>query len=273
MSNLNTLQLVFGLILGPIIAGIAWKIGALTISGAVAAAATGALIFGLGGIAWATLLLGFFISSSFLSQIFSGRKSSLVAMFAKSSRRDWAQVLSNSGLGTLLVIAQIILPGAVWLWIGFSGAMAAVNADTWSTELGVLSKTPPRLITSGKPVEKGTSGGVSLLGITASIAGAAFIGALAIFFPHSQRSLGVFWWIVLAGISGSLFDSFLGATVQVIFFCPNCARETEHYPHHTCGTATRYYRGWQWLNNDAVNAAASLVGALVAAGGWLLFTD
>jgi len=46
--------------------------------------------------------------------------------------------------------------------------------------------------------------------------------------------------------------------------CPACARETERYPRHTCGTATRLLRGLPWLDNDGVNLACAVVGALLA---------
>jgi uncharacterized membrane protein len=62
---------------------------------------------------------------------------------------------------------------------------------------------------------------------------------------------------------GSFFDSFLGATVQAIYFCPHCEKETEKHPLHTCGTPTRRVRGLRWLNNDLVNTFCALAGAVV----------
>ena len=148
-------------ILAVVIALVAWRAGSLSISGALAAVLTGGLIFGLGGLAWAVLLLTFFISSSVLTKAFSKRKASLAEKFSKGSQRDWEQVLANGGLGALLAVGYAIPPHYAWLWLAFAGAMAAVNADTWSTELGVLSEIPPRLITTGQKVERGTSGGIT----------------------------------------------------------------------------------------------------------------
>src|SRR5690606_2769225 len=98
--------------------------------------------------------------------------------FSKGHRRDWAQVAANGGLGALLAVAHALLPGEAWPWMAFAGAMAAVNADTWATELGVLNPTPPRLVTSGKPVERGTSGAVSVGGSLAALAGAALVAGI-----------------------------------------------------------------------------------------------
>jgi uncharacterized membrane protein len=70
--------------------------------------------------------------------------------------------------------------------------------------------------------------------------------------------------ITIAGLTGSLFDSLLGATVQAMYFCPTDQKETEKHPLHTCGTQTIYTRGWEWLNNDWVNFACGAFGSLIA---------
>jgi len=268
-------QLLFGLALGGLIGVLAWRLGSLSRSGALAATLTGGLIFGLGGLAWAVLLLAFFISSSLLSRLFAGRKRVLSENFSKGSRRDWAQVVANGGLGALLAAAHAFSPGEVWPWIAFAGAMAAVNADTWATELGVLNPTPPRLITSGKVVERGTSGAVSLWGSLAALGGAGLIASLAALFSAGQTGPGqagaMLAAATLGGLCGSTFDSLLGATLQAIYWCPTCGKETERHPRHTCGTDTVQIRGWRWLDNDWVNGLASLVGALVTLGVWQLF--
>ncbi len=188
--------------------------------------------------------------------------------FSKGSRRDWGQVLANGGLGALLAIAHAVFPSQSWPWLAFAGAMAAVNADTWATELGVLSAKPPRRITTGKIVERGASGGISVLGTLAALAGAGLIGVLAAVFSPGREAWYLLGIILLAGLAGSLFDSFLGATVQVIYYCPSCNKETERHPRHLCGTETVKLRGWFWLNNDWVNFACSLAGAILAVLMW-----
>jgi uncharacterized protein (TIGR00297 family) len=253
------LQLVIGFAAAAAIAYAAYRAGSLSKSGAWGALVEGTLIFGLGGWQWAILLLGFFISSSALTRLFGKKKAALDEKFEKGGRRDIGQVLANGGIAAAFATLHFFFPEAAWTWAGFAASMAAVNADTWATELGVLNPTPPRLITNGQPVEKGTSGGISVYGTLAATGGAAFIAVLAILVTPSPLLFFVF--IILAGLLGALFDSLLGATVQAIYRCPQCDKETEKHPLHKCGTPTVQIRGWKWLNNDLVNVGCALSGA------------
>jgi uncharacterized protein (TIGR00297 family) len=257
------LQLVLGFLFAAIIALVAWRAGSLSWSGALGALLVGTLIFGLGGWRWAVLLLVFFISSSALTRTFAKRKAALNEKFDKGGQRDIGQVLANGGIASLFAGLNVFFPHATWTWLAFAASLAAVNADTWATELGVLNPSMPRLITTGKAVERGTSGGISLYGTLAALGGAALIALLA----GWVSPFGNFWLVsaaaVLGGLLGSLFDSLLGATVQAIYHCPHCDKDTEKHPLHTCGTETVQVRGWKWLNNDWVNVGCALVGALV----------
>ena len=169
-------------------------------------------------------------------------------------------------MGALISLASVLWPWDGWLPL-FVGAMATVNADTWATELGTLSRRPPRLISSGRVVEPGTSGGVSPFGTLVSLAGGLLIGLVG---GLLLAELG--WWRGLllgglGGLSGSLFDSLLGATVQRLYYSDTHQKETERRVYR--GEVTRPIRGWSWLNNDMVNMIASLFGGLVALGAWL----
>ena len=277
---MSVARLVLGLVLSALLAGVGYWRQALSISGVVGAILVGTLIFGMGGWVWGLLLITFFISSSWLSHYREFDKRDLAEKFAKDSRRDLGQALANGGLGAILAIVFARYPEPL-LFAAFVGVMATVNADTWATELGVLSRVPPRLITTGEVVVPGTSGGVSRLGIWASVAGALLIGTMATALAQagslldqdgwSLRAISYTFLAIVGGLAGSLFDSLLGATVQGIYYCERCAKETES-PIHRCGHAARPLRGWIWLNNDVVNFLASLVGGLVAASlAWLVW--
>jgi uncharacterized protein (TIGR00297 family) len=255
------MQLIIGFTLALIVAYLAYRFRSLDRSGAYAALLVGTVIFGLGGLEWAILLLTFFITSSALSRAFKNRKREANEKYAKGGQRDAGQVFGNGGIATLFAALHFFFPEANWPWLGFAASLASVNADTWATELGVLSPTPPRLITDlGKVVEKGTSGGVSLVGTLASLAGAGLIGLEAALLGPSSVNWTFFALVTIAGLLGALFDSLLGATVQAIYFCPACQKETERNPTHGCGTGTTQIRGWKWLDNDWVNFACGAFG-------------
>ena len=256
------MQLFIGFILATLTAYLAFRAHSLNQSGAVAATFVGTIIFGLGGLQWAILLLIFFITSSALSRLFKRQKNGLDENFSKGHQRDAGQVLGNGGLATAFALIHFLFPGSTLGWVGFAAALAAVNADTWATELGVLNPASPRLITNlRKRVEKGTSGGISLYGTIASLLGASAIALPAAWFAGNWV---LFPLVAFAGLAGSLFDSWLGATVQAMYYCPTDEKETEKHPLHTCGAQTVHIRGWSWLNNDWVNFMCSLLGVLVA---------
>ena len=260
------MQLIYGFLLAITIAYLAYRAHSLNKSGALAATITGTIIFGVGGWEWAILLLTFFITSSGLSRAFKKRKQGLDEKYSKGHERDAGQVFGNGGIAALFALLHGFFPDALWSWLGFAASLAAVNADTWATELGVLNPHPPRMITNlRKIVEKGTSGGISLVGTLASLAGSAIIATLAVIFPSSGLSLNTGHWllIIASGLAGSLFDSLLGATVQAIYFCPKDQKETERHPLHLCGTETVHIRGWKWLTNDWVNFGCGVMGAVV----------
>lgn len=267
-------RLLLGLLLSALIGYVGYRRRSLAASGVLGAVLIGTTIFGLGGWAWGTLLVVFFVSSSALSHFKEARKAALAEKFSKGSQRDLAQTLANGGAAALVAIANALWPHPAW-WAAFAGAIATVNADTWATELGVLSQAKPRLVTTGRVVEVGTSGAITGLGTLAALGGGALIGLVAAGFQLGQgrpagEAAALFVIVALAGLVGALVDSLLGATVQAIYYCDQCAKETERHPTHHCGTPTRHLRGWRWLDNDLVNFISSVVGAGGAVVLWRL---
>jgi len=267
---MNLKSLLFGLLLSGAIGLVAERRGSLTKSGAAGAVITGTTIFGFGGLSWGLTLIYFFLSSTLLSHFKASEKAQVAEeKFSKGSRRDIWQALANGGVGTLAALGYGLgqrSPGPTPLLAAFIGAMATANADTWATEVGTLSKAPPRSILTGQPVPPGTSGGVTLLGTSAAVAGAATVGAVAEALGAARQTplggrlplLGL-----IGGLAGALIDSVLGATVQAMYWCPRCQQETERSIHH-CGEETLMRRGLPWLGNDGVNFLSTAAGALLA---------
>jgi uncharacterized protein (TIGR00297 family) len=273
--GVDLLQLLIGLPLSATIAFFAYRRAALTASGVWAAVLVGSVTFGFGGWVWGLILITFFVLCSLLSGYRQVDKRKVADKFAKGARRDAGQVLANGGLGAFIALLYFWNPASLFL-AAFLGSMATVTADTCGTEIGVLSRDPPRLITTGQRVPPGTSGGITLLGTSASALGALVIALAAYMLTSAQATLSAgdaapLSWIapatLLSGLVGSLFDSLLGATGQGIFYCARCQVETEKDP-HGCGLRATRVRGWRRLNNDAVNFLSSISGALVAVALW-----
>ncbi len=253
-----------GLGLSSAIGYLAWRRGSLSESGALGAILTGTFTTSAGSYTHAAMLVGFFAGSTVLPKLVRPHDSDRFdAIAAKGGRRDLWQVLANGGVATVLVIA----PKSSAMDLGYLAALAAVNGDTWATEIGKTSQVPPRHVLTGKQLEPGISGGISLRGTLGSIAGGAFVGAIAAagrsFEPRfTAKPSTLLATGAVAGGLGSLVDSILGATVQERRWCPQCRMYTERLE-HTCGTATRIVGGVPGVSNDVVNLGCSLAGAAI----------
>lgn len=263
-------NLFLGVLFSSIISAAAFLRGSLSASGALGAVLLGTVVYAAGGLTWAILLVAFFVSSSLLSHYKARVKEPLAEKFQKGHRRDLGQVLANGGAAGLAALAYALSPQPIYFF-AFLGAIATVSADTWATELGVLSARPPRMITTGRVATVGTSGAISSFGTLVAFGGAFFIGIVAAITNYPSASLASLLIAPIAGFLGALCDSLLGATVQAIYYCEQDQSETESRVHR-CGRVTRHLRGWSWLDNDWVNFIASAVGSAIAVlGYWVMW--
>ena len=213
----------------------------LTVPGCLCAALT-AIIHALHPSPLPFTLLGvFFILGTTATKVKHDVKATLTLSSSGSSvgegPRTSVQVLANSGCASLLCLVHVWLHGtgsptrgcfggersdkmADVLLMGVMANYAAVAADTWSSELGILSRSQPVLITSPfRTVPKGTNGGVTPAGLLAGMGGGAAIAATSLLFltfcaKSSIGFQGTFLLLTALGTAGTLLDSFLGATLQ-----------------------------------------------------------
>jgi uncharacterized protein (TIGR00297 family) len=238
------------------VAALAWRAGALRLSGAVAAAALGAVVLAAAGWPGGLILMAFFLPSTAVSRLWPAPVSS---MDAKDDRRDGWQVLANGGVPTL----ALALGGPGGSVLAFAAGLATAAADTWATAVGAHSRTPPRHILRGYTVVPGTSGGITTLGTAGAAIGAALV-ALAAAPLLGWRGASITFGI---GVGGMLLDSALGAGLQGRFRCDECQVESERRVHR-CGRPTRFLGGCQWLSNDGVNALATAAATLAGWAAW-----
>jgi uncharacterized protein (TIGR00297 family) len=250
------IRLAGGALLAALVALAAYRARALSLDGAIAAFVVGTIVVATGGWNGAAVLLAFFVPSALLTRVGRERKRSLHGTHAPAPRNAW-QVFANGGVAAACAIAA--LGSSAPLNAAFAGAFAAASADTWGTEIGTLARRRPVSILTFAPMEPGLSGGVSLLGTFATIAGALCIAVVA-----SLLRVAPLWPVAVAGVAGALLDSIVGASLEARRWCPACSCECET-PQHICGTPTTMRRGVRWIQNDAVNFTATLCGAIVAA--------
>jgi uncharacterized protein (TIGR00297 family) len=231
----------------------------LSVSGAIAAVMVGSMIylgFGLKGL----IMLGiFFSTSSFWSSYKSNQKQQYEEMLEKGSQRDWVQVFANGGIAAICSILYYFTNDFLW-GIAFLTSLASATGDTWSSEIGPLSKRPPISVRNFKYVEPGTSGAISILGTFSAIIGVGVITLFGILlFP---TSLNIAWIIFCFGIIGNGIDTYLGAYYQRSYRCEKCSFETEK-PFH-CGEKAKKISGTTLLNNDGVNFLSNLLAPVLA---------
>jgi len=150
--------------------------------------------------------------------------------------------------------------------VAFVAGYACMAADTWASEVGILSTIPPRHILTLRPCLPGTNGGVSMLGFLASAFGGGVVGlCFAIpslidfslnrpYWRISDVSYSQFLWIpigVFAGLVGSLIDSILGALFQFSGFDER-TKTVVNEP----GKQVKHISGWNILSNNQVNVTA-----------------
>lgn len=246
------MRLNWRLLAGPVcsapVSAFAVRRGSLSRSGGAAATLVGALAFASG---WPSTrsLLAFFATSSALSHLpLEGRN--------HAPQRTARQVMANGGVASLAWTASLVGLGHPWDRLA-AGSLAVAAADTWATELGQRYGGVPRLITTGRPVESGESGGITLVGTLAAVCGALVVAL-------SESGLSPRFAILPAGLLGSLADSLLGASLQARFRCVMCAALTEQ-PRH-CGRPSELISGYAWITNDTVNSLATLIGGLACVG-------
>ncbi|MBI4831164.1 MAG: DUF92 domain-containing protein [Candidatus Lindowbacteria bacterium] len=248
-----------------VVAVVSWRAGFLGAGGAIGVFLIGSIIFVTGGPAWFIPILVFFFSSSLISKWRKEHKAELRAFHAKSGPRDIRQVLAKGGIPCLLAIC-FSFTADQRLYFAYLCSLAAANADTWASEIGLLSRRAPVSILNWKPVIRGTSGGVSVTGYAAAGLGAMVIGAVGVPFysaEHIKTRAAFLALVALAGVLACTGDSILGAAAQAKLRCSRCGEITEN-PNH-CGEDTGVLAsGKIWVNNEVVNLVCSFTGAAFA---------
>lgn len=219
------------------------------------------------------LLFAFYLSGTkFTKYKHEIKKGLTVSSESGEGPRNHVQVLANSLIASILIVLHLLFERD-YLFIGIVANYVAVCADTWSSELGILSKGQPILITTLRPCPKGTNGGVSPLGLAVALAGGIYIGSIAVLFSpafFSSWSIGARVVFVLSaglfGLFGSVVDSLLGAVLQKsVVNKQGKIIETANGGKLSNNSSGKTYSGnLDILSNNQVNFAMATLTALTA---------
>ncbi len=141
------------------------------------------------------VLLSFYLSGSRLTKVGAKRKKAIDEGYKEGGQRGAEQVLACSAIATVISLTYMyslgfndhcldfaVHPLGTLLISMYLGHYSICAADTWSSEIGVLSTSRPILISNPFiTCPPGTNGGITLLGTSAGIAGGTFIGIVAYF--------------------------------------------------------------------------------------------
>ncbi len=227
---------------------VAFFLGVIEYYGSLLAAAIGCLFYTFGGLPAFLFVVGCYLVMLTVSVIGKLLKNDLSSVVKKTGRKDLTEVFANGAWATVAIVLFAAIRHPVFLVLSLV-SMSAGFVDSLASDIGTLSKREPYDPLRRTRVPKGVSGGITLLGSTASAVGAVCF-AIAIKLICSLPWFSVF---VVAGIlyAGCISDSILGSLLQVKYRCPVCGCLTEKETH--CDTATLRESGSERVNNDTVN--------------------
>lgn len=226
----------------------------LDIWGVILATILGFYVYLAGGFHLFLSLLLFHIFGGIITRYKYIKKRSKGIAEDKDWSRGWKNVLSNG----FWVAAYLLLHSEGF--VASLGGLATAIADTFATEVGLLSRKKPRLITNPlREVEHGASGGVTAIGYLGGI-----LGIFLMLLPEtfSNISVEIVMTTVAGGIVGCTVDSILGATIQGLYRCEVCNSLTERKIH--CGARTKKERGFRVIDNNIVNFISTGIGGMVS---------
>ncbi|MFW9787270.1 MAG: DUF92 domain-containing protein [Candidatus Thorarchaeota archaeon] len=282
MLDILTHPAVSGLLVMTLVGALAYKLNFVDISGLISAFVVGFTIWYTGGVVSFVIILFFFLSAGLATKMKYKEKAKKNLAQEGKGKRSWVNVLGSGIIPMMFSIAMYMtgprvnseLAAAGWSFLmfgGYIGAVATTTADTLASEIGVFSKSKPRLITNlRRKVPRGTIGAVSLLGEGVALFAGFFIGVLALIFAlftpelveavsTTEQLIVLVPMSILTALIGCNLDSLFGAVLQNRFVCEICGAVTDKEFH--CNYETKYVGGFKSFTNMHVNLGSSGMGA------------
>lgn len=229
-------RLLLGALINGVLAGAAYAARTVNRSGVFGGFFVGFAIYAFLDWRGFLLLLSFFVIGSACTKLGYKRKAAAKLAQEEGGRRGARHAFANAGVATACALFAALTDHPVLFGLAFAASFATAAADTASSEIGQLLGRRTFLITTFRPVPRGTEGAVSLEGTLAGVAASLLVAALG-------AAVGLYPWagvlpIAVAAFIGTTFESVVGAALEKR----------------------------QLLDNEALNFLNTLVGALVVTG-------
>lgn len=212
-----------------------------------------------------------------LTKVGKDVKSKIEEEYVASGHRTAWQVLCNGGVAALIAAVRCCSPllslgpeARLRLTLAIVAQLAALQGDTWSSELGVLAKSQPRLILGLRKVPAGTNGAVTCEGLAAAVGAGVFTGSLCFAFEYAAALVRgplqdnptptmLFGACVAAATFGSMVDSVLGQLFQRTLQKKSSGHIGDGHCYREKSNEVVVISGWSnLLSNNGVNAATSV---------------
>ncbi|RKD31748.1 DUF92 domain-containing protein [Lacrimispora algidixylanolytica] len=251
----NSTSIIFVTSLIVLFVFLVWLADSLTLSACFITVIMMFLVYFSVGVLPLIGIVVFLVSSSIASIPSNVCKNRARQLHKRNGVRSYIQVLAN---GSVTVVLSVIFyfTRLDSIWFGIFVSLAVASSDTFSSEIGMLSKSAPISILTFKKTESGLSGGITFLGFLGSLVGASIIGSVVLY-----SRAGMFISVVISGVIGSMIDSFIGAALQIKYITP----EGEITEKEFCnGKKLEVYSGIRWINNDYVNFISILLATFLS---------
>ncbi len=221
-----------------VLLAIAWLLPKklLTPAGYIHAWLLGVLVWGTLGWQGYIVVMFYFLVGSAVTFVGMAEKEAEGIAEERSGARGPGNVWGSALTGTICAIATLFCdyPLQEILILGYVASFSTKLSDTVASEIGKAYGKRTFLITTLKPVTRGTEGAVSLEGTGAGILASLAIAILA-WGIGMINVLSIFWCAIAAFIATTI-ESLIGATLESKF---------------------------NWLTNDIVNFINTAIGAIV----------
>lgn len=232
---------LYGMIANAVLGALAYAKRSVDVSGFFGGLVIGTTIWAfLGWQGW-LVLVAFFVIGTGATKLGYKKKAERKLAQEGGGRRSARHAFANTGVPMIAAVFAATTDFGHLYLPAFVAAFATATGDTMGSEIGQLWGRRTFLITTLKPVPRGTEGAVSLEGTLATILGSFAVACLG--WGLDFYGFNVVLLITLAAFIGTTLESYVGATIEKAGL----------------------------LDNESVNFLNTLIGAVCAAAAVALF--